>query len=112
MDAPSSLTGTQPRRRERRLRAAATDLLNTIGDCGSCTSCCIRDAVHLELRGIPTAVVVTTEFVREAELQQHVLGMNDLDPIVIKHPVSSITATEIAERVEQIFVQARKIWLH
>jgi hypothetical protein len=86
-------------------------VLTAIGDCGSCTSCCIRDAVALEQRGTPTAVVVTTEFVRETELQRRALGMDELLPIIIRHPVSSITDAEIAERVEQICAQAPAVWL-
>lgn len=86
-------------------------VLTAIGDCGSCTSCCIRDAIALEKRGIPTAAVVTTEFVRETELQRRALGMDDLLPVIIGHPVSSITDTEVAERVEQIYMQAQRVWL-
>jgi hypothetical protein len=86
-------------------------VLTAIGDCGSCTSCCIRDAIALEKLGIPTAAVVTTEFVRETELQRRALGMDDLLPVIIGHPVSSITNEEIAERVEQIRVQAPLVWL-
>jgi len=85
--------------------------LTAIGDCGSCTSCCVRDAIALEQFGVPTACVVTTEFVRETELLRHALGMNELTPVIIKHPVSSITDAEVAERVDQINAQAQTIWL-
>jgi hypothetical protein len=86
-------------------------VLTAIGDCGSCTSCCIRDAIALEKRGIPTAAVVTTEFVRETELQRRALGMDDLIPVIIRHPVSSITNEEINERVDQVCVQTPLVWL-
>jgi hypothetical protein len=86
-------------------------VLTAIGDCGSCTSCCVRDAIALEKLGVPTACVVTTEFVRETELQRRALGMNDLTPVIIKHPVSAITDAEVAERVEQIHAQAQTVWL-
>ena len=86
-------------------------VLTGIGDCGSCTSCCVRDAIALERIGIPTAAIVTTEFVQEAELQRSALGMDGLRPVVIRHPVSSITDPELAERVRQICVQAPQIWL-
>jgi hypothetical protein len=86
-------------------------VLTAIGDCGSCTSCCVRDAIALEKLGVPTAAIVTTEFVRETELQRRALGMDDLLPVVIKHPVSSITDDEISERIEQISAQSRKVWL-
>jgi hypothetical protein len=86
-------------------------VVTAIGDCGSCTSCCIRDAIALEKLGIPTAAVVTREFVRETELQRRALGMDELIPVIIGHPVSSITNEEIAERVDQICVQAPSVWL-
>ena len=49
--------------------AANNDIvLTAIGDCGSCCSCCIRDCVALERLGIPSAAIITTEFVQETEL--------------------------------------------
>ncbi len=84
--------------------------LTAIGDCGSCCSCCIRDAIALEKLGIPSAAVITTEFVRETELTRRALGMPDFVPVVIDHPVSSITPDEIATRVRQIAEQVEKVW--
>jgi hypothetical protein len=86
-------------------------VLTAIGDCGSCCSCCIRDAVALERMGRPTAAIVTTEFVHETELTRAAIGMPGLTPVVIDHPVSSITTEEVAARVAQIKTQAQKIWL-
>lgn len=86
-------------------------VLTAIGDCGSCCSCCIRDSVALEKLGIPTAAIITTEFGRETELTLHALGMPNFVPVVIDHPVSSITQDEIDQRVCQIEEQAEKIWM-
>lgn len=85
-------------------------VLTAIGDCGSCCSCCIRDAVVLERRGIPSAAIVTTEFVRETELTCFALGMPKFQPVVIDHPVSSITLEELARRVTQIRERAEQVW--
>jgi hypothetical protein len=85
-------------------------VLTAIGDCGSCCSCCIRDAVALEKLGIPSAAIITTEFLRETELTRKAMGMPDLEPVVIDHPVSSITHEEVDARVRQIKEKARKIW--
>jgi hypothetical protein len=41
---------------------------NAIGDCGSCCSCCICGAIELVRLGVPSAAIITTEFVRETEL--------------------------------------------
>jgi hypothetical protein len=86
-------------------------VLTAIGDCGSCCSCCIRDAVALEKLGVPAAAVITTEFERETELTRQALGMPDFAPVVIDHPISSITQEEIAARVLQIREKAQRIWL-
>jgi hypothetical protein len=85
-------------------------VLTAIGDCGSCCSCCVRDAIALERLGVPAAAVITTEFVRETELLRQALGMPGLEPVVVDHPVSSITADEVAARVRQIRHAARKVW--
>lgn len=92
--------------------AAENDVvLTAIGDCGSCCSACVRDSIALEKLGVPSAVIITTEFARETELTRQALGMKALEPVVIAHPVSSITAEEVAQRVEQIRTQAKEVWL-
>lgn len=92
--------------------AAESDLvLTAIGDCGSCCSACLRDAIALEKLGIPSAPIITTEFLRETELTLAALGMPALQPVVIAHPVSSITAEEMADRVRQAVSQAQAVWL-
>jgi hypothetical protein len=86
-------------------------VLTAIGDCGSCCSCCIHDAIALEKLGVPSAAIITTEFVWETELIRRTLGMPDFDAVVIDHPISSITQDEINARVCQIKEQAAKIWV-
>ncbi|HKS88003.1 MAG TPA: hypothetical protein VJR70_01055 [Stellaceae bacterium] len=61
--------------------------------------------------GRPTAVVVTTEFAREAEVQREALGMPDLVPAVIDHPLSTLSDAEIDARAAQAAEQAERIWL-
>jgi hypothetical protein len=85
-------------------------VLTAIGDCGSCCSCCIRDAVALEKLGVPAAAIITTEFVRETQLTRQAIGMPDFEPVVIDHPVSSITSEEIGARVRQIRERAERVW--
>lgn len=86
-------------------------VLTAIGDCGSCCSSCVRDAVALEDRGLPSAPIITTEFVNETRLTRAAIGMPELRPVVINHPVSSITDDEVMERVGIIKVQAKEVWL-
>jgi hypothetical protein len=56
-------------------------------------------------------VVVTTEFVHEAEVQRAALGMPDLSPVVIDHPLSTISEAEIDRRAAQAAERAIAIWL-
>jgi hypothetical protein len=60
--------------------------------------------------GRPTAVVVTTEFLHEAEVQRAALGMPDLMPVVIDHPLSTISDAEMEVRAMQAAEQAIRIW--
>jgi hypothetical protein len=72
----------------------------------------MHDTVVLESHGRPTAVIVTTEFMLEAETQREALGMTALEPIVIAHPLSSLTEAEIAERIGEALPQIESVWLH
>ena len=56
-------------------------------------------------------MIVTTEFVHEAEVQRDALGMHDLAPAVIDHPLSTLTEAEIEARAEQAVGQCIDLWL-
>jgi hypothetical protein len=60
--------------------------------------------------GRPTAIIVTTEFLHEAEVQCQALGMHDLAPVIIDHPLSTLTDAEIAARTEQAARQCVAVW--
>ncbi|WP_188112982.1 UGSC family (seleno)protein [Mycobacterium simiae] len=91
--------------------AAENDMaLTAIGDCGSCCSACVNDAVRLESAGLPTVVIVTTEFEHEARLQRESRGMAGLQPAVTTHPISSLTLDQLESRADEITSQALRIW--
>ena len=71
----------------------------------------MHDAVMLEAKGHPTAVIVTSEFVLEAETQRDALGMTGLHAVVIAHPLSSLTDAEIGQRIDQALPQIERAWL-
>ena len=58
-------------------------------------SCSVHDAVRLERRGIPTAVVGTEPFLDEAIEQARVLGMPDYRAVLIAHPVQLLSDEEL-----------------
>jgi hypothetical protein len=56
-------------------------------------------------------VVVTTVFLHEAHVQRDALGMADLTPVVIQHPLSTLTDAEIDLRAEEAAQQCAAVWL-
>jgi hypothetical protein len=71
----------------------------------------MHDGISLETANRPTAVVVTSEFRHEAEVQRAALGMEALVPVVIQHPLSTLTEAEIDARAADVAAQAVRIWL-
>jgi hypothetical protein len=71
----------------------------------------MHDGVRLETLNRPTVVVLTTEFLHEAEVQRAALGMDALVPAVIPHPLSTLTEAEIETRAAAAATQAVRIWL-
>ena len=65
----------------------------------------MHDGISLESLGVPTAVIVTTEFLHEARVQREALGMTGLVPVVIQHPLSSLSDEEIRGRAAQALEQ-------
>jgi hypothetical protein len=61
--------------------------------------------------GRPAAVIVTTQFLHEAEMQRAALGMPDLEPVVVDHPLSTLTDAEIDRRAEAAAPQCIARWL-
>lgn len=66
--------------------------------------------MSLESLGVPTAVIITTEFLREARVQRTALGMEELAPVVIQHPLSSLTEDEIKQRAAHALPQVEAVW--
>ena len=54
-----------------------------------------------EQRGLPSAAIMTSEFVSAAELMARVLGADDYPFVVIDHPIASAALPELEARAEQ-----------
>jgi hypothetical protein len=70
----------------------------------------MHDAMSLESLGVPTAVIVTSEFVHEAKVQRAALGMEGIVPVVIAHPLSSLVEADIRARAAAALPQVRAVW--
>ena len=58
---------------------------------------------------MPTAVIVTGAFIREVEVQRAALGADRLEPVVITHPLSTLSTDEIQARAEEAVSQIQRI---
>jgi len=63
----------------------------------------------LEARGVPTAVIITAAFAREAEVQCAALGAARLERVVITHPLSTLSSDEIQARAEEAVSQIQRV---
>ena len=70
----------------------------------------MHDGIRLEAAGVPTAVIVTSEFVHEAEVQRAALGLDAMRPVVITHPLSTLSDERILARGRQAAPQAVEAW--
>jgi len=58
----------------------------------------LHDAIIGEQRGLPSAGVMTSNFVSAAELMARALGAEGYRFVVIEHPISSASPQALAER--------------
>jgi hypothetical protein len=70
----------------------------------------MHDAIRLEAAGTPTAVIITTVFEHEAHMQREALGMVNLEPVVVAHPLSTLTDEQLDERAREALAQVARIW--
>lgn len=76
--------------------------LAAIGDCGSCTSYTVRDALVLEGLGVPAVAIVTEPFVPLAESLAASLGTPRARIVPIPHPLYGIPDAELESRADGV----------
>jgi len=70
------------------------------GDCGSCTSYLIYDAIELEKRGTPVIAICTREFASLGRAEAQALGMPNLAIVTVPHPVGGIEPEKVAPKAD------------
>jgi hypothetical protein len=63
----------------------------------------VHDGVFFEDQGIPTATIISTEFVNAARAQARALGANDYRTIVVAHPIQPLTRDEVRVLADKAF---------
>ncbi len=76
--------------------AARCDLvISGLGDCGSCSSYALRDALDVELLGRPTVTLVSEPFKKLVHFEAEALGIPDIPILTVPHPVATRTDAEL-----------------
>jgi len=63
----------------------------------------VHDGVFFEDRGIPTATVISAEFVRAARAQADALGAREYRTVVVPHPIQPLTPDEVRALADKVF---------
>lgn len=73
-----------------------------LGDCGSCTSWVVLDAIRLEKMGIPTISICSTHFAPFARELAKSHGMDELRILEIGHPIAGLSDEEVEEKARKL----------
>ncbi len=63
----------------------------------------MHDGVFFEDAGIPTATVISSEFVGAARAQAEALGATDYRTVVVPHPIQPLTREEVQALADKVF---------
>jgi hypothetical protein len=77
-------------------------IVTGVGACGSCTSGCVRDAVELESRGVPTVAIHTEVFMNSAIAHTAAFGRPDLQFVAVEHPIAAVSDDELQRRARDL----------
>ncbi|MGB9837196.1 UGSC family (seleno)protein [Methanothermobacter sp.] len=92
-----------PARAEQIARAAGGDLcILALGDCGSCTTWVILDAIRLEGMGVPTISICSDRFSEYARRLASAQGMPGLRIVEVEHPIAGLEPEAVRRRAEKI----------
>ncbi|MCL4534002.1 MAG: hypothetical protein M1370_02450 [Bacteroidetes bacterium] len=62
----------------------------------------MHDGIELDRAGLPTAAIITDEFLVTGQAIANAAGLPDYPYIVMSHPLSSLTEGELRERAREL----------
>ena len=63
----------------------------------------MHDGVFFEDHGIPTATVISSEFVGAARAQAEALGATEYRTVVVPHPIQPLTRDEVRALTDKAY---------
>lgn len=92
-------TATSPADDEVYEQLAAYDVvLTAYGDCGSCSSWTMHDAIQMEKRGIPTVVFCSEEFTTLCQFEAENQECPGLPIVEFEHPIADLDPDTVREK--------------
>jgi hypothetical protein len=73
-----------------------------LGDCGSCSSWVILDAIRLEKLGVPTISICSSSFSDFSHELAKAHGAENLNIVTIQHPIAGTKTSEIQNKTREI----------
>lgn len=80
-----------------------------LGDCGSCSSWVVLDAIRLEKLGIPTISICSDRFSDFAHELARSHGAEDLQILTLEHPIAGLSSEEVMTKTMKILPSLRYI---
>ncbi len=91
-------------------KAAEGDVsILALGDCGSCTTWIILDAIRLEKEGVPTLSICSHKFTPFARKLAQAHGAPNLRIVEIAHPIAGLGQEKVKEKTNFIIPEIEKI---
>ena len=80
-----------------------------VGDCGSCSTWVILDAIRLEKEGTPTISICSDNFMDYAKSLAKSHGADNLRIVKIKHPISGQKEEDVIEKTKETITEIKNI---
>lgn len=91
-------------------KAAQGDVsILALGDCGSCTTWVILDAIRLEKEGVPTISICSHKFASFARGLARAHGAEGLRILEVEHPIAGREKGEVVEKTLKIVPEIKEI---
>jgi hypothetical protein len=76
-------------------------VITAVGDCGSCSAATVADGILLERAGVPAVSICSDAFRLSGQAMATLQGFRGYEFLMVGHPVASLDATQIRDRVEE-----------
>lgn len=84
-------------------------VITAVGDCGSCSAATVADGILLERAGIPTVSITSDSFYPSGRAMARVEGFPGFEFCAVQHPVASLNADQLRERVSTVMPSLLRI---